>query len=140
MQKKLIGFLIKNGKKTAALKIFNAINKQISKTIPNVSISYLLSVFFYKLNTNIEIKKVSFRKRVHFIPTPIKYSRKLFLIFKWINAVLSNNKQKTTYSAKLYKEILTVLLVEDSSALLKMKAENELKAYQYKSKAHFRWH
>ena len=93
MEKKLIGFLIKNGNKTAALTIFNKVCKKISTTIPVVSLSYFFSLFFMKLNTNIEIKKVSFRKRVHFIPTPIKTSRKSFIIFKWIRQVISNNKQ-----------------------------------------------
>ena len=51
MQKKLIGFLIKNGNKTAALIIFNKICNKISATIPVISLSYFFSLFFFKLNT-----------------------------------------------------------------------------------------
>jgi ribosomal protein S7 len=139
MEKKLIGFLIKNGNKTAALTIFNKVCKKISTTIPVVSLSYFFSLFFMKLNTNIEIKKVSFRKRVHFIPTPIKTSRKSFIIFKWIRQVISNNKQNISFYNKLYNELIAVIFLENSSSLIKLKLDNEVKAYQYKSKAHFRW-
>ena len=82
MQKKLIGFLIKKGNKAAALKIFNKICNKISVTVPIISLSYFFSLFFLKLNTNIEIRKVSFRRRIHFIPIPIKASRKVFVIFQ----------------------------------------------------------
>ena len=139
MEKKLIGFLIKNGNKTAALTIFNKVCKKISTTIPVVSLSYFFSLFFMKLNTNIEIKKVSFRKRVHFIPTPIKTSRKSFIIFKWIRQVILNNKQNISFYNKLYNELIAVIFLENSSSLIKLKLDNEVKAYQYKSKAHFRW-
>jgi len=139
MQNKLIGFLTKNGNKTAALIIFNKICNKISIIIPIVSLSYFFSLFFLKLNTNIEIRKISFRRLTHFIPTPIKTSRKIFLIFKWIKQVISNNKQNTSFYSKLYNELLSVVFLENSSSLIKLKLDNELKSYQYKSKAHFRW-
>ena len=139
MQKKLIGFLTKNGNKTASLLIFNKICNKISTIIPIISLSYFFSLFFLKLNTNIEIRKVSFRRRVHFIPTPIKNSRKIFIIFKWIKQIISNNKQNISFYNKLYNELLAVVFFESSSSIIKLKLDNELKAYQYKSKAHFRW-
>lgn len=139
MQKKLIGFLTKNGNKTAALIIFNNICNKISAVIPIISLSYFFSLFFLKLNTNIEIRKVSFRRRTHFIPVPIKTSRKVFLIFKWIKQIIANNKQNTSFYSKLYNELLGVVFLENSSPIMKLKLDNELKSYQYKSKAHFRW-
>jgi len=139
MEKKLIGFLIKDGNKAAALKIYNKICKKIITSVPAISVPYFFSLFFSKLNTNIEIKKVSFRKRVHYIPTPVKISRKSFIIFKWIKEVINNNKQNTSFDNKLYQEIMAVVFAEKSSALMKLKLDTELKAYQYKSKAHFRW-
>lgn len=139
MQKKLIGFLIKNGNKSASLSIFNKICKKISINLPNISLSYFFSLFFLKLNTNVEIRKVSFRRRDHFIPIPIKNSRKMFVIYKWIKQVLSTNNQNISFYNKLYNEFLAVVLLESSSAIIKLKLDNELKAYQYKSKAHFRW-
>lgn len=139
MQKKLIGFLTKNGNKTAALLIFNKICNKISATVPVISLSYFFSLFFLKLNTNIEIRKVSFRRRIHFIPIPIKTSRKIFVIFKWIKEVILNNKQNISYYNKLYNELIAVVFSEAASPVMKLKLDNELKAYQYKSKAHFRW-
>lgn len=139
MQKKLIGFLIKNGNKSASLAIFNKLCNKISMNLPNVSLAYFFSLFFLKLNTNIEIRKVSFRRRDHFIPIPIKNSRKMFVIYKWINQVISKNTQNIAFYNKLYNEILAVVLLESSSAIIKLKLESELKGYQYKSKAHFRW-
>lgn len=139
MQKKLIGFLIKNGNKTAALVIFNKICNKISVTIPIISLSYFFSLFFLKLNTNIEIRKVSFRRRIHYIPIPIKTSRKIFVIFKWIKQVILTNKQNISFYNKLYNELITVVFSESSSSIVKLKLDTELKAYQYKSKAHFRW-
>jgi ribosomal protein S7 len=82
---------------------------------------------------------VSFRRRIHFIPIPIKTSRKIFIIFKWIKQIISNNKQNISFYSKLYNELLAVVFLETSSSIMKLKLENELKAYQYKSKAHFRW-
>lgn len=139
MQKKLIGFLTKNGNKTGALLIFNKICDKISIIIPIISLSYFFSLFFSKLNTNIEIRKVTFRRRVHFIPIPIKASRKIFIIFKWIKQVISSNKQNVSFYSKLYNELIAVVFLETSSSIMKLKLDNELKAYQYKSKAHFRW-
>jgi len=139
MQKKLIGFLIKNGNKTAALLIFNKICNKISQTVPVISLTYFFSLFFLKLNTNIEIRKVSFRRRIHFIPTPIKSSRKMFVIFQWIKQVLNSNKQNISFYNKFYNELISVVFAETTSPIMKLKLDNELKAYQYKSKAHFRW-
>lgn len=139
MQKKLIGFLIKKGNKSASLAIFNKICSKISTNLPNISLSYFFSLFFLKLNTNIEIRKVSFRRRDHFIPIPIKNKRKIFVVFKWIKQVVSSNNQNIAFYNKLYNELLAVVFLESSSAIVKLKLENELKAYQYKSKAHFRW-
>lgn len=139
MQKKLIGFLIKNGNKTAALMIFNKICNKISATVPIISLTYFFSLFFLKLNTNIEIRKVSFRRRIHYIPTPIKSSRKIFVIFQWIRQVLNSNKQNISFYNKFYNELIAVVFAESTSPIIKLKLDNELKAYQYKSKAHFRW-
>ena len=139
MQKNLIGFLTKTGNKTAALFIFNNVCNKISAIVPVISLSYFFSLFFLKLNTNIEIRKVSFRRRIHFIPIPIKTSRKIFVIFKWIKEVILNNKQNISYDNKLYNELMAVIFSESSSSIIKLKLDNELKAYQYKSKAHFRW-
>lgn len=139
MQKKLIGFLLKSGKKHAALSIFNDVCNKISVNLPIVSISYFFSLFFLKLNTNIETKKVSFRKRVHFIPVPIKKHRKVFLILKWIKQALLQNSSKIAFNKKLYNELINAVFLEQSSNLIKFKLDNEVKAYQYKSKAHYRW-
>lgn len=139
MQKKLIGFFIKNGNKSSSLAIFNNICNKIAINLPNISLAYFFSIFFLKLNTNIEMRKVSFRRRDHFIPVPIKNTRKIFIIYKWINQVVSNNTQNIAFYNKLYNELLAVVLLESSSSIMKLKLENELKGYQYKSKAHFRW-
>lgn len=139
MQKKLIGFLIKKGNKVAALKIFTNICNKISLTIPTLSLPYFFSLFFLKLNTNIEIRKISFRRRIHFIPIPIKTTRKLFIIFKWIKLAIFQNNQNISFFNKLYNEIFAVIFTETISPIMKLKLETELKAYQYKSKAHFRW-
>lgn len=139
MQEKLIGFLLKKGKKKTALKIFNKICQNIAYILPNISLTYIFSLFFSKLNTNIETRKVLFRNRVHFIPTPIQQMRKIFIIFKWLKIVLQNNKNKASFDKKFQHEILSVIFFENTSRVMKLKLENELKAYQYKSKIHFRW-
>ena len=139
MDKKLIGFLIKKGNKAAATAIYNKICTKISYTLPFLPPTYFFSVIFSKLNTNIEVKKISFRKRVHFIPTPIRINRKIFIVFMWIKQVIARNTQKVSFSDKFYSELIAVIFSEKSSALIKLKIENGLKAYNYKSKAHFRW-
>jgi len=139
MQKKLIGFLLKDGNKKAALAIFNKVCHKIATVLPVISISYFFSLLFLKLNTNIETRKVSFRKRVHFIPIPIKRSRKIFVALKWLKQTLETNKNTIAFDKKLYNELIAIIFAENSSNVMKLKIDNELKAYQYKSKAHFRW-
>ena len=92
MQSKIIGFLIKKGNKKKALKLFNnLLNSFISNTY-KISTIYLFSILFFKLNTNIELREFKFRKRVHYIPMPIKRKRKMFIIIKWLKQAILLNK------------------------------------------------
>ena len=139
MQSKIIGFLIKKGNKKKALKLFNnLLNSFISNTY-KISTIYLFSILFFKLNTNIELREFKFRKRVHYIPMPIKRKRKMFIIIKWLKQAILLNKLKVNVATKLYEELANTLFAEQFSNIINYKVENEKKAFQYKAKAHFRW-
>lgn len=78
---KLLGFLIKKGKKKIAKDILDKALILVSKETRVAPVLVLLKVFS-KLNTFIEIKKVNFRKRSHIVPFVIDYERRTYLITK----------------------------------------------------------
>lgn len=82
MQKKIVTLLMKKGNKKGVILTLKKIYSTITRNLFSLPIPYFFSLIFFKLNTNIEIRKVVFKNRVHFIPFPVKKHRKVFLMFK----------------------------------------------------------
>jgi len=137
---KIIKFLIKKGHKVAATKLFTQLCTQFSIIFKKIPIVYIFSSLFFKLNTNVELFQIAYRRKSHFIPVPIKYTRKMYIIFKWLYLAINTSKLKISSFKKMYNEIISVLLNKHTSTALKLKRENEIKAYKFQSKIHFRWH
>jgi ribosomal protein S7 len=93
---------------------------------------------FLKLNSYIEIKTIKIRKKIHFVPFPTTYKRRIYLVIKWITVAASEDKRKLNFSKKLSLEIFN-LLQNKSSKSLKIKKNNFSKALINKSNFHFRW-
>jgi len=139
MTKRIITLLIKKGNKIATIKLFSQVCADLLRTFSGLPLSYLFSLLFLRLHTYVEIRRITYRRRVHFIPVPVKQSRKLYIIFKWLVSALNTVHTKKSYGVKLYSEIFSVIINNPSSRVIKLKEENEIKARNYRSKIHFRW-
>jgi small subunit ribosomal protein S7 len=134
---KFVGFITKNGKKPKAkvildLALFNVIQKL------KIPLNKLLLKIFLKLNSYIEIKTIRIRKKIHFVPFPTNYKRRLYLVIKWIISATFEDKRKLNFSKKLSSEIYN-LIKNKSSKSLKFKQNNFSKALVNRSNLHFRW-
>jgi len=96
LYKKLIGLIMKNGKKNLAIKIVNGALKKV-KEESNFPINYILYNVFNALKTSVEIRKVKVRRSFHLVPFPVKKERKTFLASKWIIASIKKIKKKKNF-------------------------------------------
>jgi ribosomal protein S7 len=95
-------------------------------------------IIFLKLNSYIEIKTIRIRKKIHFVPFPTNYKRRIYLVTKWLIHAALEDKRKLPFSQKLSLEIFN-LIKNKSSKSLKSKENNFLKATTNRSNLHFRW-
>ena len=77
-------------------------------------------------------------KKVHFVPFPTTYKRRIYLVIKWIINATLEDKRKLNFSEKLSLEIFN-LIKNKSSKSLKIKRNNFSKALINRSNLHFRW-
>jgi len=134
---KFVGFITKKGKKPKAKIIFDSALFNVTKKL-KIPLNKLLLKIFLKLNSYIEIKTIRIRKKVHFVPFPTNYKRRVYLVIKWIVMAALEDKRKLNFSKKLSLEIFN-LIKNKSSKALKIKKNNFSKALINKSNLHFRW-
>jgi len=135
--KKFLGVLVKRGKITKAKNILDLVFFNISRTT-KFSFGKIISNIFLRLNTFVEIKKVRSKRQTNLIPFPISYSRRIFLILKWILLAVSKDKRRISYANKLFLEILKIVKKLPSESF-NTKTINNLQAYSNRSNTHFRW-
>jgi ribosomal protein S7 len=134
---KLLGYLVKTGKKTV-------IKSEIDKAFFLLSVQLKKSIFlifvrlFLKLNTFIEVKKIRVRRNSFFVPFSITFKRRLYLIVKWLVEAVSENKRKISFSNKLLTELLSLFKSKVSISLLKKTKNNSL-CLKNKTNVHYRW-
>jgi ribosomal protein S7 len=135
--KKLVGLMIKNGKKSSALKL---IEKGLLKTSLKLKmpINLILRKVFNSLKTSIESKKIRVRRSYHFVPFPVNLKRKVYLAVKWVLFGTKKSKLKVSFDLKLHLELIKILKTKKSIPF-KNKKYNIFKSLQNKSNAHFRW-
>jgi small subunit ribosomal protein S7 len=134
---KFVGFITKNGKKPKAKIIFDsALHSVIQKS--KIPLNKILLIIFLKLNSYIEIKTIRIRKKIHFVPFPTNYKRRIYLVTKWLIHAALEDKRKLPFSKKLSLEIFN-LIKNKSSKSLKSKENNFFKATTNRSNLHFRW-
>ncbi len=104
----------------------------------NYSITTILSKIFIKLYTKVELKKVSSRKRISYIPYFIKLNRSLFLALKWIFLGACKNNTTISLKNKLYIEIVQLITCKTSFSFQKFE-ENNINSFKNRSNIHFRW-
>ena len=135
---KLVGFLIKKGKKTKAKKILNKVFLFLSKKTKKSSL-FILFKFFFNLNIYVEAKILKIRKSKFVVPFVIGFKRRIFLVLKWLIKCVLENKKKEPIHMKIIEEILGVLYKKKTSKLLKFKESNNLSCIKNRSNLHYRW-
>lgn len=135
---KLKKFFIKKGKSTKANNIINSALLVVSKE-NKITLTYILLYIFNKLNSFFEIRKLSLRRRLNFIPFAATKKRRIYLVIKRLREVLLLDKRKKSISEKLKTEIFNIFLREKLSNTLKVKKADISKVFSYRSNIHFRW-
>jgi ribosomal protein S7 len=134
---KMLGFLIKQGKKTKASKIITLTFLKLNYFFKK-SLCYLLNKIFFSLNVFVETKILKSRRNRFIIPFPISLKRRMYLSLKWLLLTVKNNKKKHTFSKKLFKEIVALINTKNSETS-KLKFKNHLLALSNRSNTHYRW-
>jgi len=134
---KILGFLIKKGKKSVAKKTLdNAFVITAKKT--GLSLHYLLLKVFSKLNTFVEIRKLRIRRRAYFVPFSINVKRRSYLAIKWLVSAVDQDSRKVSMAEKLATEIYKVVNNLPCKSI-KTKESNNSQAIANRSNIHYRW-
>ena len=138
LYQKFLGLLIKAGFKSKAKFILDFALLNASKKL-KITPKILLLNIFLKLNTYLEIKKFFLRKRIVFVPFYVtSYSRRTFLIVKWILCASNMNLNRISFSKKLTFEFIS-LLTNKNSKSINFKFINVKQALKNRSNIHYRW-
>jgi len=133
----LLGFFIKKGKKQKAKvmldRTFSILQEKTRKPL-----SLLMGIFFFRLRTVVEIRKVKKGKHAHYVPFLVGPKRRVFLIVKWLKEAVEEDKRLVSYEEKLSSEILKVLANKPCVSLNKKK-ENIKLAVSNRSNIYYRW-
>ena len=133
-----INFFIKNGNKKAAKKIVDGALIAVSMRTGK-SINIILSSLFIQLSAFIEIRRIKVKRRLYTIPFPLRFNRRLYVILKWLNTALKEDTRKVSFTDKLIKELLNIVLDMNNSKSIKLKLNNNLSSVSHRSNIHFRW-
>ena len=133
----LLGFFIKKGKKQKAKvmldRTFSILQEKTRKPL-----SLLMGIYFFRLRTVVEIRKVKKGKHAHYVPFLVGPKRRVFLIVKWLKEAVEEDKRLVSYEEKLSSEILKVLANKPCVSLNKKK-ENIKLAVSNRSNIYYRW-
>jgi ribosomal protein S7 len=135
--KKILGSLIKKGKKSKVRKMINSSFFDLSRLIKKSGIVMITKIFLM-LNTFVDIKNVQKRKRSFLVPMPVNSKRRFFLITKWVSLAIKRNTQKTSFLNKFTKEIFLILKNMKCDSL-KSKLYYSYLAVVNRSNTHYRW-
>jgi len=135
---KLLGFLIKNGKKKKAKSILDKAFLSISAKT-GLSISYILLKVFLNLNTFVEARTIKVKRSSYIVPFSLSLKRRSYLIIKWLIMASLLNKKRVTFVIKIQQEVVLILKKHFSSQALKLKKLNNIRANSNRANIHFRW-
>lgn len=135
---KLLGFLIKKGKKKKAKSILDKAFLNISSKT-GLSISYILLKIFLNLNTFVEARTIRVKRSSYIVPFSLSLKRRSYLIIKWLITASLLNKKKVSFANKIQQEVILILKKHFSSQALKLKKLNNIKSNSNRANIHFRW-
>ena len=134
---KLVGFLIKRGKKNKAKFIVNKALLMVSKKT-GYSSTFLVLKLFSTLNVFVEAKTIKVRNKSHVVPLSIGLKRRSYLVIKWLMQSILENDKKISMVKKVAYEIFRLIIKKKSKSLKLRKKNNEL-ALSNRSNIHYRW-
>jgi ribosomal protein S7 len=134
---KLLGALIKNGHKLKAKKIIDEAFFYAGNTTL-IPLDRILLKLFLVLNTFVETKTLSIKRRSYTIPFAINLKRRIYLAISWLLKAVSENKKRLPFSIKLGMEIHSILKSKSSLAL-RFKKLNCKQAILNRANIHYRW-
>lgn len=132
----ILGCLVKNGKKTKAETILSTALNTVSSKM-KINTSRVFSRLSRKLGNIVELKKIKVKKNIHFVPFPLKTSRRRFLLSKELTSAIESNSKKVTASEKLSDQMLSYLTKRGSNFQKKKQYTKQIIANR--SNAHYRW-
>jgi len=135
---KLLGFLIKKGKKKKAKTILDRAFLIISSKT-GLSIGYILLKVFLNLNTFVEARTIRVKRSSYIVPFSLSLKRRSYLIIKWLITASLLNKKRIPFVNKIQQEVVLILKKHLSSQALKLKKINNNKANSNRANIHFRW-
>jgi ribosomal protein S7 len=134
---KMLGFFIRNGKKSLAkniiFKIFFYLNFFYKKPF-----HYFLNKIYILLNTFVETKTLKIKRKRFVVPFPIDLKRRIHLITKWLFFVSKNNKRKIPFYHKFLFEVI-LLFFDKNTKVINLWFLNYSKSLVNRSNLHFRW-
>ncbi|MCX6822477.1 MAG: 30S ribosomal protein S7 [candidate division SR1 bacterium] len=132
---KIINFIMKDGKKSVAKRIYNDMLKEI-KLSGHMNPDIVVETAIDNASPTLMIKSKRMGGSVYQVPVEVKQDKKLFFAFKWILAGTKSKKGKPMYK-KLAEEILAAYgnqgyAVKKKEETLKMAEANKAFAYMAK--------
>ena len=95
-------------------------------------------LFFNRLKTYVEVKKLKKRKRNFLVPTPITRSRRTYISLFWLYSSILLNKSKVSFEKKLYDELFLILLNQPCTTIQFLEKNNTV-AVESRVFLHYRW-
>jgi len=133
LQEKFINYLMKDGKKTTARRIFNDTMKIISKKT-NSDPEKVFKAAIDKIKPQLEVKPKRIGGAVYQIPLEVKPGRQLALACRWLLAAV-RGKKGTGMANRLAHELIEAS--NDQGSAIKKKLDTEKMAAANKAFAHF---
>lgn len=134
---KLVGCLIKNGKKSLSEKIVFEILEEISLSL-NLKVIDVIKILVIRIGTVVELKTVRLRKNVFKIPSPVQSARRNYLVVKSLLNAINITSSNQSVKNKLIQEILSVIN-NKGSKILTTRSNIIKEAFKNKSNLHYRW-
>lgn len=134
---KLINYIIKDGKKSAAEKIVYGMLERFKKEGQDPM--KVLHLAISNVAPNHEVKPKRLGGASYLVPIEVRKERKLFLSLNWIvdNARLKSNKEFHSFEEKLYTEIKDAS--QNQGPSIAKKAQTEKLAEANKAFSHLKW-
>jgi len=134
---RILGYLIKCGKKKLFSKIYKNAFLKCKKELNFKTHIIILNIFF-KLNTFVESKVIKKRRRTFIVPFPIYTKRRTHLVLKWYTKAIFDNNNNISLEKKIINETLSLLLTKSSKSTT-LHTNNTKLAQENRSNLHYRW-